>query len=124
MLEVAVLPDRIDGSRVSDKVTENSPSNYNLNVSLSEKTRSADSLVLNFQLDLSTPQNTAKMVVGGTATVKGTKDEIQGAITAPDDSHPPQVLLTIYERVYGLLYLVAVDLKIPAPMPNLLKKVG
>ena len=124
MLEVAVLTERIDGSRLSDKVNENSPSNYNLNVSLSEKTRSADSLVLNFQLDLATPQSTAKMTVAGTATVKGTKDEIQGAITAPDESHPPQVLVTIYERVYALLYLTATSLKIPQPLPNLLKKAG
>jgi hypothetical protein len=124
MVEVAVLLEKVDGSRLSDKVTENSPSNYNLNVSLSEKTRSTDVLVLNFQLELSAPQNTAKMTVAGTATVKGTKDEIQASITAPDDSHPPQVLLTIYEKVYGLLYLVASGLKVPPPLPNLLKKTG
>ena len=44
MLEVAVLTERIDATRLSDKATENAPSNYNLNVSLSERTRTAETL--------------------------------------------------------------------------------
>lgn len=122
MLEVAVLPERIDATRLSDKISENSPSNYNLNVSLSEKSRSAEALVLNFQFELTTPQQTAKIVVAGTATLKGSKEEIQSGITAPDDTKPPHVLQVIYDRVYGALYLVASNLKIPQPLPNLLKK--
>jgi len=122
MLEVAVVTERIDATRLSEKATENAPSNYNLNVSLSEKSRSAETLVLNFQLELTTPQQTAKITVAGSATLKGTKEEIQAGITAPDDSRPPHVLLTIYERVYGLVYTVATGIKIPTPLPNLLKK--
>jgi hypothetical protein len=121
MLEVAVLLERIDATK-TEKINENSPSNFNLNVSLSEKTRSAEALVLNFQLDLTTPQSTAKITLAGNATLKGTKDEIQGGITAPDDNRPPQVLVTIYERLYGTVYLIASAMKVPQPLPNLLKK--
>jgi hypothetical protein len=122
MLEVAVQVERVDGTRVSDKANENAPSNYNLNVSLSERERTSDALVLNFQLELTTQPLVAKLMVGGTAALKGSKDEIQAAITAPDDTKPPLVLVTIYEKIYGLIYLVAANLKVPKPMPNLLKK--
>lgn len=122
MLEVVVLPERFDATRLSDKVSENSPSNYNLNVSLSEKSRSAEALVLNFQLELATPQQTAKITVSGTATLKGTKEEIQSGITAPDENKPPHVLQVIYDRVYGAIYLLSTNLKVPQPLPNLLKK--
>lgn len=122
MLEVAVLVEKVDATRLSEKASENAPSNYNLNVSLSEKSRSAESLVLNFQLEMATPQQTAKITVAGNATLKGSKEEIQAGITAPDENRPPQILITIYERVYGLIYLVASGMKVPSPLPNLLKK--
>ena len=122
MLEIVVLPERIDATRLSEKVSENSPSNYNLNVSLSEKSRSAEALVLNFQLELTTPQQTAKITVSGTASLKGTKEEIQAGISAPDENKPPLVLQVIYDRVYGAIYLLATSLKVPQPLPNLLKK--
>jgi hypothetical protein len=41
-----------------------------------------------------------------------------------DDKTPPVVLTTIYERIYGLLYLVAGSLKVPHPLPTLLKPSG
>jgi hypothetical protein len=63
-------------------------------------------------------------LVTGTATVSGSKDEIQGVTKTPDDNNPPVILLTIYERVYGLLYLVSTSLKVPHPMPTLLKTGG
>jgi hypothetical protein len=122
MLEVAVQIDRVDATRMTEKVNENAPSNYNLNVSLSERARSAESLVLNFQLELTSQPQTAKITVAGSATLKGTKEEIQLGITAPDESRPPQVLVTIYEKIYGLVYLVASNLRVPQPLPNLLKK--
>jgi hypothetical protein len=122
MLEVAVQVERVDGTRLSDKVTENAAPNYNLNVSLSEKERTTESLTLNFQLELTTQSNLAKIVVGGSATLRGTRDEIQAGITAPDETKPPTVLVMIYERIYGLIYLISGSLKVPRPLPNLLKK--
>jgi hypothetical protein len=121
MLEISVLIERIDATRISDKATENSPANYGLNVSLSERERNPAVLVLSFTIELANQPQLAKITVSGTATLKGTKDEIQNAITAPDDSNPPLVLSTVYERIYGLVYLVAGGLNIPRPLPTLLK---
>ena len=122
MLDVAVLLDTIDAVRLSDKMNENSVSNYSLNVSLSEKDRTADALVLSFSLELTSQPPAAKFKVSGTASLKGTKEEIKEEITAPDDKKPPAILITIYERVYSTLYVLAGSLKAPHPMPNLLKK--
>ena len=122
MLEVSVLMETIDAIRLSDKATENANSNYSLNVSLSEKDRSSEQLVLSFTLELTSQPQAAKFKIAGSATLKGTKDEIREGITAPDDTKPPPILVTVYERVYSTLYVVAGALKVPHPMPNLLKK--
>ena len=124
MLLVSVLVERVDAARLSDKANENSPSNYSLNVSMSERDRSPESLVLSFTLELTNQPQLARLAVSGIATLTGTKDEIQSAITTPEDKGPPLVLTTIYERSYGLLYLVAGSLKVPHPLPNLLKASG
>ena len=122
MLDVAVLLDTVDAVRLSDKMNENSQSNYSLNVSLSEKDRTAEALVLSFSLELTSQPQAAKFKVSGTATLKGTREEIKEEITAPDERKPPPILVTVYERVYSTLYVLAGSLKVPHPMPNLLKK--
>jgi hypothetical protein len=122
MLDVAVLVERVEGARLSEKATENAQSSYNLNVSLSERDRSSGELVLSFTLELTGQPPLARIAITGIATLKGNKDEVANEITAPDDNNPPKILVTVYERVYGLLYLVAGSLKVPHPMPNLIKK--
>jgi len=122
VLDIAILLESVDGVRLSEKATENTNSNYSLNVSLSEKDRTSDALVLAYSLELTSQPQAARLKVTGTATLKGTKDEIKEGITAHDETKPPPVLVTIYDRVYSTLYLVAGALKVPTPMPNLLKK--
>ena len=122
MLDISVLVESVEAARVSDKVSENSNSNYSLNVSLSERDRSTESLVLSFSLELTSQPQSAKFRVAGIATLKGTRDEIKEGITAPDENKPPPVLVIIYERVYSTLYVLSGALKAPHPMPNLLKK--
>jgi hypothetical protein len=122
MLDIAVLVERVEGARLSEKATENAQSSYNLNVSLSERDRSSGELVLSFALELTSQPQVARIKVDGIATLKGNKEEVQNEITAPDETNPPRILVTIYERVYGLIYLVAGNLKVPHPMPNLVKK--
>jgi hypothetical protein len=124
MLLVSVLVERVDAARLSDKASENSPSNYSLNVSMSERDRSPEALVLSFTLELTNQPQLARLAISGIATLTGTKDEIQSALATPEDKGPPLVLTTIYERSYGLLYLVAGSLKVPHPLPNLLKTSG
>jgi hypothetical protein len=124
MFEVSVLVDRVDAARLSDKASEDSLANYSLNVSMSERDRSPESLVLSFTLELTTQPQMARLAISGVATLTGTKDEIQDAISAPEDKSPPMVLTTIYERTYGLFYLLAGSLKVPHPLPTLLKPSG
>jgi hypothetical protein len=124
MLEVIVLVERVDAARLSDKASENSPSNYSLNVSMSERDRSPEALVLSFTLELTNQPSLARLSVSGIATLKGTKDEIQNGLAAADDKTPPYVLSTIYERTYSLFYLIAGSLKVPHPLPTLLKASG
>ncbi|MGD1054670.1 MAG: hypothetical protein ABR867_01120 [Nitrososphaerales archaeon] len=121
MIQVSVLVERVDAARLSDKASENAPSNYSLNVSMSERDRGPETLTLRFTLELTDQPQLARLALSGTATLIGTKDDIQSAIASPDDKVPPLVLTTIYERTYGLLYLVAGSLKIPRPLPTLLK---
>ena len=121
MLEVGVLVERVEAARLSDKVNENSPSNYSLNVSLAERDRSADALVLSFTLELTNQPQLARLAVSGMATLKGSKEEIHEALASQDDKTPPTVLKTIYERIYSLFYLVASSLKVPHPLPTLLR---
>ena len=121
MLQVSVMVERIEATRLSDKVNENSQPNYSLNVSMAERDRSTDSLILSFTLELTDQPQLAKLSVTGIATLSGTKDEINSALTAPDDKTPPLVLTTIYERAYSLFYLMAGSLKVPYPLPSLLK---
>jgi len=122
VLEVSVLVENVDALRLSDKLNENSNSNYSLNVSLSEKDRGSESLVLSFMIELTSQPPSAKFRVTGNATLKGSRDEIKEGITAPDDARPPPVLVMIYERIYTTLYVLSSSLKVPHPMPNLLKK--
>jgi len=124
MLQVSVLVERVDAARLSDKASENSPSNYSLNVSMSERDRSPETLVLKFTLELTNQPQLARLAISGIATLIGAKDEIQSALASLDDKVPPLVLTIIYERIYGLLYLVAGSLKVPHPLPTLLKSSG
>jgi len=122
VLEVTVLIEDVDAARLSDKANENAVSNYSLNVSLAERDRSTEHLVLSYSMELTSQPPTARFKLSGSATLKGTRDEIKGGITAPDMNKPPPVLVLIYDRIYSTVYMLADALKVPHPMPNLLKK--
>jgi hypothetical protein len=122
VLEVTVLIEDVDAARLSEKATDNAASNYSLNVSLAERDRSTDHLILSYSMELTSQPPTARFKLSGSATLKGSRDEIRGGITAPDMNKPPPVLVVIYERIYSTIYLLADALKVPHPMPNLLKK--
>ena len=113
--------ERVDAARLSDKADENSASNYSLNVSMTERERNPEALVLSFTLELTNQPQLARLSVSGIATLSGSKEEVQDALSSPDDKEPPMVLTTIYERTYGLFYLLASSLKVPHPLPSLLK---
>lgn len=121
MLKISVLVEKVDAARLSDKASEDYPANYTLNVSMAERERNPEALLLSFTLELTNQPQMARLAVSGIATLLGTKEEIQGALAAPDGKDPPAVLTIIYERTYSLFYLLAGSLKVPHPLPTLLK---
>ena len=122
MVDVAVTLDRVEGVRLSEKIDADAKSEYKLSVSMSEKKRLPGELTLNFTLDLTCQPNIAKLTVAGSVRLAGSDEEVQEIITPGEEKAPPKVVETIYERTYGLLYVLAGGLKVPSPKPNLLKK--
>jgi hypothetical protein len=122
VLEVSVIVEKIEALRLTEKANEDLRSNYKLNVGLTEKQRKAASLVLGFTLELTQVPQTAKITLTGTAELTGTEEEIKERITSKSETAPPPVVEIIYERVYGLVYIIAGGIKVPRPLPNLLRK--
>jgi len=122
VLEVVVIVEKIEAARLTEKANEDMRSNYKLNVGLTEKQRKSASLVLGFNLELTQVPQTAKITLTGTAELTGTEEEIKERITSKTETAPPPVVEIIYERVYGLVYIIAGGIKVPRPLPNLLRK--
>ncbi len=124
MVDIQVQVERLDAVRLSEKATQDTTATYTVNVSLSERERNPSSLSLNFEFELSCQPNIAKITVHGSTTITGTREEIQSLLKPADPKSPPTILLTIYERVYSPIYLLARDLNLPHPMPGLMQQGG
>lgn len=124
MVEIQLLVERLEAVRLAEAATANTVATYTINVSLSERERTPASLTLNFELDLECQPQLAKISVRGSTTIKGTRDEIQAVLRPADPNSPPPILVTVYERIYGLIYLVVRDLNLPHPMPGLMRQSG
>ncbi len=116
-METAVVVEKLEATRVGSKGAEGSPGTYSLNVALSEKERGVGSLVANFSFELNMP-GAAKFVVAGRATLTGQEDEIRSAVRRTDEE-PPAIVQTVYQKVYGLLYILTGSMKVPYPLPGL-----
>ncbi len=119
MPDIKVQVEKVEGIRLSENATEDTPATYTVNVSLSERQRESSLLALNFELDLSGQPQISRLVANGYVTITGSRDEIQSLIRQQDDKSAPAILVTIYERIYGLLYVISRDLHIPHPMPGI-----
>lgn len=124
MVDIQLLVERLEAVRLSEKATQDTASSYTVNVSLSERERNPSSLTLNFEFELSCQPQIAKLSIHGFTTISGTRDEIQNLLKPPDAKSPPSILITVYERIYGMVYLVARDLNLPHPMPGLMRQSG
>lgn len=122
VLDVGVTVDRIECARLSEMATQDSKSTYTLNVGLLEKERGPAGLTINFNLELVGSPQLAKLVVSGSARLIGSENDIREALSQESEKSPPKVVETIYEKLYGLLYVLTVSMKVPFPQPNLLKK--
>ena len=63
------------------------------------------------------------MDVAGSAKITGEEAEIEALLKNPDQNTPPPVFMSIYQKVYAILYLLSGSLKIPYPSPGLMKVV-
>jgi hypothetical protein len=117
MPEVRVQVEKVEGLRLNEEATEDTTANYTVNASLSEKERESSFLSLNFELDLAGQPQISRLLVTGYVTIVGSREEIQSLIKQKDDRSVPAILVTIYERVYGMLYVISRDMHIPYPMP-------
>jgi hypothetical protein len=124
VLEVAVTVEKMECSRLSDRTSENTKSEYTVKVSLEEKQRRPDGVTLSFSLELTGTPQVALIIVSGFARLTGSDAEIRESLEVRSEKAPPPVAEAIYEKLYGLLYLVAGSMRIPYPLPNLLKKTG
>jgi hypothetical protein len=124
MVDIQVQVERLDAVRLAEKATQDTTATYTVNVSLSERERNPNSLSLNFEFELACQPQIAKISVRGATTITGTRDDIQLLLKPTDPDSPPSILITIYERVYGSIYLLARDMNLPHPMPGLMQQGG
>jgi len=122
VLEVEVTVEKIDCAGHADRVKEISKSNYTLNVSLAERKRRPEGLTLSFTLEIIGASDVASMTISGMARLTGSESEIAESLAVGEGKTTPPVVETIYEKIYGLVYLLAGTMKVPHPLPNLVKK--
>jgi hypothetical protein len=121
VLEVTVTVGKIEAVRLSDRASENLKSNYKLNVDLTEKERKSQALTVNFSIELTCQPQLARIAVGGTARLVGPDAEIKDMLAAKGEKSPPKVVEVIYEKLYSLVYLIAGNMRVPQPLPSLVK---
>lgn len=124
MVEFRVNIERLEARRLTEQAAQDSDAVFKVSVSLSEKERRAGMLALNFLLDLSTQPEVVKVVVSGVAYVEAQKEEMASMLKSDDPRLPPPILAKTYERVYGTLYLICDALRVPHPLPSLLRSPG
>ena len=89
---------------------------------MSEKERSPGKAVIAFTLDFGAQPEVVKLVLSGSATIEGTRPEIQQFLATERPGRPPVVLAKIYEQVYGAVYLICNSIEVPCPLPTLMKE--
>jgi hypothetical protein len=123
MVEVDVQIKSVESSKLAEDVTTDSNVSFNATANLTEGDRAPGVLTLKFTIELSTNPEVAKMVVAGTATIRGNDSEVEDMLKVEGESGTPPVFMKIYQKVYALLYLMSGSLRIPYPSPGLLKTV-
>lgn len=89
---------------------------------MSEKERSPGRTVIAFTLDFGAQPEVAKLTLSGSATIEGTRPEIQQFLATERAGRTPAVLARIYEQIYGTLYIICNSIEVPCPLPTLLKE--
>jgi len=123
MVEVEVLVKNVEANRLNDETRDETSVTFDVAASLSEVDHQAGQFTLKYSIAITSQPPVAKMDVAGTARITGEEAEIQELLKTPDGNTPPPVFMSIYQKVYAILYLLSGSLKIPYPSPGLMKVV-
>lgn len=123
MVEVEVLVKNVDAARLTEERRDETSVTFDVAASLAETDHSAGQFTLKFSIAITAQPPVARMDVAGTAKITGEEKEIEELLRSPDQNTPPPVFMTIYQKVYAILYLLSGSLKIPYPSPGLMKVV-
>jgi len=123
MVEVEVLVKNVEANRLNDDTRDETSVTFDVAASLSEVDHQAGQFTLKYSIAITSQPPVARMDVAGTARITGEEAEIQELLKTPDGNNPPPVFMTIYQKVYAILYLLSGSLKIPYPSPGLMKVV-
>jgi hypothetical protein len=124
LAEIKIRVERVEASRLSEEVTNDSEAVYKVNVSLAERERTSGTLALDFTLELTAQPEVARLRLVGVAEIEAQRDELRSMLKSEDPKAPPPILAKIYERLYGTLYLLCDVLRVPHPLPSLLRAPG
>jgi hypothetical protein len=123
MVEVEVLIRSVEAARLSEDAKDSSEVAFEVTASLNETDRSPGQLVMRFSIDIQTAPQVAKIDISGVAKIIGEEQEIERLLTGKEPGSTPPVFMSVYKKVYAMLYLIAGSLRIPYPSPGLLKVV-
>ena len=123
MVEVEVLVKNVEANRLSEEARDETSVTFDVAASLSEVDHQAGQFTLKYSIAITSQPPVARMDVAGTARITGEEAEIQELLKTTDGNTPPPVFMSIYQKVYAILYLLSGSLKIPYPSPGLMKVV-
>jgi hypothetical protein len=119
MAPIRVKLSRVEGSKIDTGVTPDSVT-FDVDVNMDEENRTNEELTIKFNLTISTKPTLIKFEVGGNAVISGGREAFDAALEMDEESSVPKVLHLVYQRVFTSLYLIAAQLEVPYPPPDLL----
>jgi hypothetical protein len=123
MVEVEVLVKNVEAARLSEHAADETSVTFDVAASLAETDHQAGQFTLKYSIAITSQPPVARMDVSGSARITGEEPEIEALLKNPDQNTPPPVFMSIYQKIYAILYLLSGSLKIPYPSPGLMKVV-
>src|SRR5258708_3824445 len=123
MVEVEVLVKNVEATRLSEQPADETSVTFDVAASLAETDHQAGQFTLKYSIAITSQPPVGRMAFGGSASTMGEEAETGPLQKTPDQTPPPPVFMSIYQKVYAILYLLSGSLKIPYPSPGLMKVV-
>jgi hypothetical protein len=93
---------------------------FNVNAKLEEQRKTNSQAELTFNLSIETKPNLVKYMVTGIVKLEGNMQDINKRLEVNPKTKIPQILFTVYQHVFGSIYLLSSVLDTPYPPPDLL----